>query len=167
MIESPAPASASASFFSAALAAAAAASTSARDILIQLALSRTRAPQHQQVASFGEHNRLVARVRSNPSRRVAVSSWRAKYRVGRRRNHDLVKLDGSDWPARRSGPMRRRRCHWDSSMRISMRVFTVLQCRDEAQTSSSCASSARSMMKRNRAEASFPISSLMTRSVTI
>ena len=34
-------------------------------------------------------------------------------------------------------------------------------------TSSSCASSARSMMKRNRADASLPISSLITRSVTI
>ena len=36
-----------------------------------------------------------------------------------------------------------------------------------AQTSSSSASSARSMMKRNRADASLPISSLITRSVTI
>ena len=37
----------------------------------------------------------------------------------------------------------------------------------DAQTSSSCASSARSMMKRKRADASLPISSLMTRSVTM
>ena len=37
----------------------------------------------------------------------------------------------------------------------------------QAYRSSSCASSARSMMKRKRADASFPISSLITRSVTI
>jgi hypothetical protein len=38
---------------------------------------------------------------------------------------------------------------------------------DPFQTSSSSASSARSMMKRNRADASLPISSFITRSVTI
>jgi len=37
----------------------------------------------------------------------------------------------------------------------------------QIQTSSSCASSARSMMNRKRADASLPISSLITRSVTI
>ena len=56
-----------------------------------------------------------------------------------------------------------------------MRIFTgantgkqVLKIADPGnQTSSSSASSARSMMKRNRAEASLPISSLMMRSVAI
>jgi len=50
---------------------------------------------------------------------------------------------------------------------FAVRAYRVLPVRTARYTSSSSASSARSMMKRNRAEASRPISSLITRSVTI